>query len=93
MKAEDTFNKPPTGRQQKVLSQLVEKPDCEIDYSEVPPLTEDQLAAAFRPRDKQLIAVRLDRDVLTWLKSYGQGYSTRINGILRAVMLNQRTGV
>jgi uncharacterized protein (DUF4415 family) len=61
-------------------------PDSEIDYSDIPPLAEEQLANAFRPRDKQLIAVRLDRDVLEWLKSYGQSYSTRLNGILRAVM-------
>jgi uncharacterized protein (DUF4415 family) len=39
-----------------------------------------------RPRDKQLIAVRLDRAVLEWLKSYGEGYSTRLNGIPRIVM-------
>lgn len=27
--------------------------------------------------------MRLDRDVLAWLKGYGEGYSTRINRILR----------
>jgi len=33
-----------------------------------------------------LVAARLDRDVYDWLKEYGEGYSTRINNILRAVM-------
>ncbi len=65
-------------------------PESEIDYSDIPPLTEEQLAGAFRPKSKQLIAVRLDRDVLEWLKGYGEGYSTRINQILRAVMAARR---
>lgn len=65
-------------------------PESEIDYSDIPPLTDEQLANAYRPHDKQLIAVRLDRDVLKWLKSYGQGYSTRVNKILREVMQHQQ---
>lgn len=42
--------------------------------------------------DKQLIWVRLDRDVWEWLKSYGEGYSSRLNGILRTVIENPRRG-
>lgn len=91
MKAADIFNKPLTKRQKEALRQLRDKPDSEIDYSEIPPLTEEQLASAFRPKSKQLIAVRLDRDVLAWLKEYGEGYSTRINSILRSVMEHQRS--
>ena len=37
-----------------------------------------------------LVAARLDRDVFDWLKRYGEGYSTRINNILRAVMSKVR---
>ena len=33
---------------------------------------------------------RLDRDIYDWLKKYGEGYSTRINNILRAVMSKTR---
>ena len=90
MKAEDIFNKPLSERQKTALRRLKEKPDSEIDFSDIPPLTEEQLASAFRPRDKQLIAVRLDRDVLNWLKGYGEGYSTRINALLRSVMEHQQ---
>jgi uncharacterized protein (DUF4415 family) len=86
VKSEDILGKPLSARQRQELDKLATMPDSEIDYSDIPPLTEDQLANAFRPRDKQLIAVRLDRDVLAWLKSYGEGYSTRLNGILRTVM-------
>lgn len=42
--------------------------------------------------DKQLIWVRLDREVWEWLKSYGEGYSSRLNGILRTVIENPRRG-
>jgi uncharacterized protein (DUF4415 family) len=33
--------------------------------------------------------VRVDSDVLAWLKSQGKGYQTRINAILRAAMLHE----
>ena len=33
---------------------------------------------------KASISLRLDADVLQWLKSQGPGYQTRINAILRA---------
>jgi uncharacterized protein (DUF4415 family) len=33
---------------------------------------------------KASISLRLDADVLIWLKSQGPGYQTRINAILRA---------
>jgi uncharacterized protein (DUF4415 family) len=35
---------------------------------------------------KQAVSVRLDADVLTWLKSEGKGYQSRINAILRQAM-------
>jgi uncharacterized protein (DUF4415 family) len=63
--------------------------DSDIDYSDIPPLTDEQLAQ-FRRAPKVLVAARLDREVYDWLKQYGEGYSTRINNILRAVMEQQR---
>ena len=88
--AEDIFNKPLTKKQQAALRRLQDLPDSAIDYSDIPPLTDAELKSAFRPRSKQLIAVRLDSDVLAWLKGYGEGYSTRINHILRAAMKAKR---
>jgi uncharacterized protein (DUF4415 family) len=61
----------------------------EIDYSDIPALTDKQLAQFRRPA-KKLVAVRLDADVLEWLKQYGAGYSTRINHVLRVVMSQGR---
>ena len=61
-----------------------------IDYSDIPPLTEEffRRAAAAATSKKQL-TIRLDSDVLDWLKGYGRGYQTRINRILRAAMESQ----
>jgi uncharacterized protein (DUF4415 family) len=88
-KAEDIFNRPLTPKQKAQLDKLKKMPDSEIDYSDIPPLTDEQLAQ-FRRTPKVLVAARLDRDVYDWLKEYGEGYSTRINNILRAVMSRTR---
>jgi uncharacterized protein (DUF4415 family) len=87
--AEDIFNKPLTPKQKAQLDRLKKMPDSEIDYSDIPPLSDEQLAQ-FRRAPKVLVAARLDRDVYDWLKEYGEGYSTRINNILRAVMSRAR---
>ncbi len=70
MKAEDILGKPLIRLQRAELARLKNRPDGEIDYSDIPPLTDERLAAAFQP-NRQLIAVRLDRDVLAWLRSFG----------------------
>ena len=38
------------------------------------------------PTTKERVTLRLDRDVLAWFRSQGQGYQTRINAVLRAYM-------
>ena len=40
---------------------------------------------------KQIVTIRLDVDMLTWFKSAGPGYQTRINQILRDHMDTQRS--
>ncbi len=87
VKAEDILGKPLTRAQRADLSRLKNRRDSEIGFSDIPPLTEKQLATAFQP-NRQLIAVRLDREVLAWLRGFGPGYSTRINNILRVVVEN-----
>lgn len=73
------------------LKALAQKPDSEIDYSDIPPLDDEFLEKAvsnpfFKPV-KTSVSVRLDADVLAWLKSQGKGYQTRMNSILREAML------
>lgn len=59
-----------------------------IDYSDIPPLDEAFFKKAVEawPPTKQQLTIRLDADVLDWLKANGRGYQTRINRILRAAM-------
>ena len=93
MSADAIFSKPLNKRQKSVLARIAQHQvagdDAGIDYSNIPPLTDEQLAQLGRA-PKVLIAARLDRDVYDWLRQYGQGYSTRINNILRAVMAKAR---
>ena len=86
-------NLPPvTKAQQAELKALAKIPDDEIDTSDIQPLSEVQWANAVRGRFYKPIktptTVRLDADVLAWLKSQGKGYQTRINVILRDAMLD-----
>jgi uncharacterized protein (DUF4415 family) len=65
--------------------------DSDIDYSDIPPLGDEFFtkATVAWPPAKHQLTIRLDADVLHWLKSNGRGYQTRINHILRAAMENQ----
>ncbi len=93
MSAESIFSKPLNKRQTTVLGGIAKRQaagvDSEIDYSDIPALTDEQLAR-FHRTPKVLVAARLDRDVYDWLRKYGEGYSTRINHILRSVMSSVR---
>ena len=63
--------------------------DSGIDYSDIPKLTEEQLARMVRLRDvrrKVPVSVRLDPQVLDWLRAKGDGHLTRINDILTRLM-------
>ncbi|WP_136524590.1 BrnA antitoxin family protein [Geomonas ferrireducens] len=62
----------------------------EIDYSDIPELGDDFFEKATLTPAKQAITIRLDSDVVTWLKEGGKGYQTRANRILRSVMEAQR---
>ncbi len=63
--------------------------DRGIDYSDIPPIPAAVLRRArmVRPPRKVRITTHLDADVLAWLRRGGPRYQTRINAILRAVML------
>ena len=65
--------------------------DADIDYSDIPPLNRTFLKKATTawPPVKRQLTIRLDADVLDWLKGHGKGYQTRINRILRVVMESQ----
>jgi uncharacterized protein (DUF4415 family) len=88
----DPANPPPlTDAQKAELAALAARPDEEIDYSDIPPLTEAFWKNAMRGRfykpAKTSTTVRIDSDVLAWLRAPGKGYQSRINAILRREML------
>jgi uncharacterized protein (DUF4415 family) len=93
MSAESIFSKPINKKQKAALARIAKRQaagdDSGIDHSDIPALSDEQLAL-FHRAPKVLVAARLDRDVYDWLKQYGEGYSTRINNILRAVMSKGR---
>ena len=75
-------------KQAKELAALAALPDDEIDLTDIPEVLDWRGAVVgkyYRPIKKSL-TIRLDADVLAWLKSQGRGYQTRINGLLRAAM-------
>ena len=70
------------------LARVDSMKDADIDYSDIPPLDQSFFTKATEawPPMKQQLTIRLDADVLNWLKANGRGYQTRINRILRAAM-------
>lgn len=79
-----------TGREAE-LKALAEKPDSGIDYGDIPAAGDEQWSEAvrgqfYRPLKTQA-SVRIDADVMAWLKQPGKGYQTRLNAILREAML------
>jgi uncharacterized protein (DUF4415 family) len=77
----------------KELKALAKKPDEEIDLSDIPEIQQipaDALIGRFyRPR-KTSVTLRLDADVVEWLKASGEGYQTRLNNYLRRLMRQSR---
>ena len=73
------------------LARIDRMKDTDIDYSDIPPLTDEFLKRATTawPPAKTQLTIRLDADVLAWLKAHGRGYQTRINRILRVAMESQ----
>ncbi len=66
--------------------------DSEIDLTDIPEVRDWSKAVVgkfYRPIKKSL-TIRLDADVLAWLRSEGKGYQTRINGLLRQAMEHPR---
>ncbi len=88
----DLANLPPlTPGQKAELAVLAARRDSEIDTSDIPELSEDFWKNAirnplFKPT-KTSTTVRIDSDVLLWLRSQGKGYQSRINAILRREMI------
>jgi uncharacterized protein (DUF4415 family) len=81
-----------TARQRRELAALAAMPDDRIDTSDIPELPPGAWKNAVRGRFyrpiKQAVSLRLDADIVAWLKKPGKGYQTRANNILRQRMMS-----
>ena len=76
----------------KELAALARMPDEKIDLTDAPEVREWRGAVVgkfYRPI-KRPVTIRVDADVLAWLKRQGRGYQTRINKLLREAMEGKR---
>ncbi len=84
-----------TAKQRAEVAALAAQSDKQIDKSDIAALGDAFWQNAVRnplyKATKQSTTVRLDSDVLQWLKSGGSGYQTRLNRILRNAMLREIT--
>ena len=84
---------PLTARQMREIQALASMSDDRIDTSDIPELPPGAWKDAVRGKwyrpVKKAVSIRLDADVLAWLKAQGSGYQTRVNGFLRERMLRE----
>ena len=77
-----------TRAQASEIRALQRMKDEDIDFNDIP-LTVDWSRAVvgkfYRPIKKP-VTIRIDADVLAWLKAQGKGYQTRVNSLLRDAM-------
>jgi uncharacterized protein (DUF4415 family) len=75
-------------KQVRELKRLAALPSEKIDLTDAPEVRDWSKAVVgkfYRPI-KTPLTIRLDADVLAWLRAAGRGYQTRINKLLRAAM-------
>lgn len=85
----DPHNPPSMTEEQRTrMAALAKMPDSEIDYSDIPPVTDFSGWRRVTPRSS---FVRVDGDILDWIKTLGRDREALVNDILRREM-NIATG-
>jgi uncharacterized protein (DUF4415 family) len=82
-----------TKQQKRDVRAIAAKKDEDIDFSDALPVLDWSAAAIgkfYRP-EKKPVTMRLDSDVIAWLKAEGRGYQTKANWLLRHAMLHFTT--
>jgi uncharacterized protein (DUF4415 family) len=77
-----------TKEQKRDIAVIAGKKDSEIDLSDMPEVLDwsgAEIGKFYRPTKKS-VTMRLDEDIIVWLKSFGPGYQTRTNQLLRHAM-------
>jgi uncharacterized protein (DUF4415 family) len=80
-------------KRNKEIAALKKMKDGQIDKSDIPEIPDwgGAVVGRFYRPVKHPVTIRIDADVLAWIKSKGKGYQTRINRLLRAAMRQSRT--
>jgi uncharacterized protein (DUF4415 family) len=73
----------PEGAQRAPETDPVHLPDADEEFW--------RRTEGYMPKTKQGVFIRLDADVLVWLRSKGKGYQTRMNAMLRVMMLSDQS--
>jgi uncharacterized protein (DUF4415 family) len=79
-----------TKEQKRDIRAIAAKKDRDIDFSDVPPVLDwsgAEVGKFYRPVKKP-VTMRLDSDIIDWLKADGRGYQTKANWLLRHAMLH-----
>jgi uncharacterized protein (DUF4415 family) len=77
-----------TKAQMRDIRTVAAQKDQDIDFSDLPRVVDwsgAEVGKFYRP-PKKPVTLRLDVDVIEWLKSAGAGYQTRANALLRHAM-------
>src|SRR5260370_67018 len=80
--------KKPNKKQKKQIAAIAAKKDADIDLTDMPEVldwSKAEIGKVYRPAKKP-VTIRLDIDIIAWLKSYGRGYRTKTNMLLRHAM-------
>src|SRR6201984_3052827 len=81
-----------TREQKRDIRVIAAKRDEDIDFSDAPPLLDwsgAEIGKFYRPKKKP-VTMRLDSDIIAWLKADGRGYQTKANWLLRYAMSHFR---
>ena len=82
-----------TRERKKEIAVIRNKRDADIDVSEIPETLDwsgADIGRFYRP-PKKPVTMRLDADVIEWLKGSGPGYQTKANMLLRHAMVTTKT--
>ena len=77
-------------KQKREIAALAAKGDEGVDFSDIPlklDWSRAEIGKFYRP-PKKSVTMRLDADIIDWLKGFGKGYQTRANLLLRHAMVN-----
>ena len=79
-----------TREQKRDIRAIAAKREEDIDFCDAPRVldgSEAEIGKFYRPKKKP-VTMRLDSDVIAWLKADGRGYQTKANWLLRDAMLH-----